>query len=125
MDGDGTYEVVAGTRAGWFFAWKTPGKVGKSVLEWRSFGHDLHNTGNYETDAGSTADIAPSGDATTSPDTGPAPTDTGSVGTDTAASGGGGGGGCASQGPAPSQGLLGLLALALALLLQRKSRGIV
>ncbi len=47
VDGDGHYDVAIGSRDGWFFAWKTKGKVACAKPEWASYGHDLHNTNNY------------------------------------------------------------------------------
>ena len=47
VDGDGNYDVAVGSRDGWFFAWKTKGKVACAKAEWASYGHDLHNTNNY------------------------------------------------------------------------------
>ncbi len=77
MDGDGNWDMGAGTRDGWIFAWKTKGKRAGSLQEWPMHGHDFHNTGNYHApvnpyakgtttttpvDAGST-DTAPATDA--------------------------------------------------------------
>jgi hypothetical protein len=47
LDGDGMLEVVSMTRAGWLFAWQTEGTADASKIEWQSFGHDSHNTHNY------------------------------------------------------------------------------
>lgn len=46
VDGDDALDVVVGTRAGWLFAWKTPGRT-DGVIAWPSFHHDNRNTGNY------------------------------------------------------------------------------
>jgi MYXO-CTERM domain-containing protein len=48
FDGDGKFDVALSTRDGWLFAWKTQGKAGESAYEWNGFGHDPHNTNNYE-----------------------------------------------------------------------------
>jgi len=50
MDGDGLLEVVQPTRSGWIFAWHTSGftRARGGVVEWSSFHHDPHNTGNYQ-----------------------------------------------------------------------------
>jgi hypothetical protein len=47
FDGDGLFEVAVTTRDGWLYVWDTVGKVG-SIFEWSGFGHDPHNTNNYE-----------------------------------------------------------------------------
>jgi hypothetical protein len=46
LDGDGKLEVVVGTRNGWLYAWRTEGKA-DGVVQWESFHHDNHNSGNY------------------------------------------------------------------------------
>ena len=48
VDGDGYRDLVAATREGQLFAWRTEGKA-DSVVEWAMFGHDPARTGNYET----------------------------------------------------------------------------
>ncbi len=47
VDGDGKLDVVVGTRSGWIYAWRTEGTT-TSLIEWESFHHDNHNTGNYD-----------------------------------------------------------------------------
>ena len=44
IDGDEQLDVVVGSRAGWLYAWKTPGKT-DGVITWESFHHDNRNTG--------------------------------------------------------------------------------
>ncbi len=46
VNGDRTLDVVATTREGYLFAWKTPGKD-DGVVQWESFHHDNQNTGDY------------------------------------------------------------------------------
>ncbi|NUO47223.1 MAG: VCBS repeat-containing protein, partial [Polyangiaceae bacterium] len=46
LDGDGTLEVAVGTRSGWIYAWHTQAKS-TNLVEWESFHHDNHNTGDY------------------------------------------------------------------------------
>lgn len=97
MDGDGKFDLAIGSRDGWIFAWKTrSGTIDGAINEWPMHGHDLHNTDNYhavinpyakkvEVDAGSTdttgGDDAISGqDAggdTSTPESTPAPADSG------------------------------------------------
>lgn len=48
LDGDGTFDVAVGSRNGWLFAWSTPGST-DGIVEWQFFGHDHHNTNNYNT----------------------------------------------------------------------------
>lgn len=48
FDGDRKFDVALPTRDGWLYAWKTQGKAGESIYEWNGFGHDPHNTNNYE-----------------------------------------------------------------------------
>jgi len=48
LDGDRNLDVVVGTRNGYLFAWKTPGKD-DGVVQWESFHHDNANTGNLAT----------------------------------------------------------------------------
>jgi MYXO-CTERM domain-containing protein len=48
VDGDRNLDVVVGTRNGYLFAWKTPGKT-DGVVQWESFHHDNANTGNIAT----------------------------------------------------------------------------
>ncbi len=67
LDGDGYYEVTVGTRHGWFYAWRTKGVVERAALEWRSYNHDNHNTGNYN------LTIPIYGTRPDRPDTGPPP----------------------------------------------------
>ena len=45
VDGDGTLEVAVATREGWLYLWNTRGKIDGRV-DWASFHHDDHNTGN-------------------------------------------------------------------------------
>lgn len=40
--------MVTGTRDGWIYAWHTEGTE-SSIIEWESFHHDNHNSGNLET----------------------------------------------------------------------------
>jgi hypothetical protein len=47
LDGDDKFEVVAMTRLGWLYAWDTEGPTWGRI-EWQTYGHDLHNTNNYE-----------------------------------------------------------------------------
>jgi hypothetical protein len=47
LTGNGRWDVVNMTRAGWLFAWSTPWpNTGR--VEWQSYGHDHHNTNNYQ-----------------------------------------------------------------------------
>jgi hypothetical protein len=46
VDGDHGLEVVATTREGYVFAWKTHGRD-DGVVQWESFHHDNQNTGDY------------------------------------------------------------------------------
>jgi hypothetical protein len=46
VDGDGKLDVVATTREGYVFAWKTPGRS-DGVVQWESFHHDNQNTGDF------------------------------------------------------------------------------
>lgn len=52
LDGDELIDVVASTREGWLWAWKTKGHVGGPAdapvpaIQWEGFHHDDHNTGN-------------------------------------------------------------------------------
>ncbi len=39
---------MAGTRAGFLFAWRTTGKV-TGRIDWESYHHDNWNSGNYHT----------------------------------------------------------------------------
>ncbi|AUX45626.1 alkaline serine protease [Sorangium cellulosum] len=48
LDGDGSLEVVVGTRDGWLFAWHTEATE-DAIIAWESFHHDNRNTGNLET----------------------------------------------------------------------------
>jgi len=48
--GDGGLELAVPTREGNLFVWKTAGSV-CGDLEWPKFQHDLHNSGDYDTDA--------------------------------------------------------------------------
>ena len=48
--GDGGLELAVPTREGNLFVWKTSGSV-CGDLEWPKFQHDLHNSGDYDTDA--------------------------------------------------------------------------
>lgn len=52
IDGDGFLEVVVNTRDGYLYAWNTQGPTqrnGKNAVQWASFRHDNHNTGNADT----------------------------------------------------------------------------
>jgi hypothetical protein len=53
LDGDGNIDVVANTREGWLYAWKTEGPVAKAgdipAIQWAGFQHDDANTGNART----------------------------------------------------------------------------
>jgi hypothetical protein len=49
FDGDGLFEVAVTTRDGWLYVWETEGKV-TNLFDWNGFGHDPHNTNNFETD---------------------------------------------------------------------------
>ncbi|MFH2006198.1 MAG: S8 family serine peptidase [bacterium] len=48
VTGDGNLEVIASTRNGYLFAWRTSGSV-DGRIDWESFKHDNRNTGNYDT----------------------------------------------------------------------------
>lgn len=48
IDGDGYLDVVASTREGNVFAWRTEGRADQAV-QWASIHHDPQNTGNYAT----------------------------------------------------------------------------
>jgi MYXO-CTERM domain-containing protein len=48
LDGDKKLELVVGTRDGWLYAWHTEATE-SSIIEWESFHHDNHNSGNLET----------------------------------------------------------------------------
>jgi len=48
--GDGGLELAIPTREGNLFVWRTGGTA-CGDLEWPKFQHDLHNTGDYDTDA--------------------------------------------------------------------------
>ncbi len=87
LDGDGKFEAAVTTRDGWLFAWNTEGETG-SIFEWNGFGHDPHNTNNYETSptpyktwtgGGTKPQPDPEPDAGGQPDAGP----TDDVGDDT------------------------------------------
>ncbi len=82
MDGDGKWDMGAGSRDGWIFAWKYDGKIAGALQEWPYHGHDVHNTGNYHnppnpyaktttpaTDAGPTADATAGADTGVAADT--------------------------------------------------------
>ncbi len=47
LDGDGYLDLVAATREGWLFAWRTQGPA-DGRIEWPQFRHDALRTGNYE-----------------------------------------------------------------------------
>ncbi len=68
VDGDGKLEVVASTREGRLFVWKTAGDECGTV-PWRRWHHDEWGSGNYGTDARPPASLQP-GDAYVTP-TGP------------------------------------------------------
>jgi len=52
LDGDGLIDVVANTREGWLWAWKTKGPTGAApgattpAIQWEGFHRDDQNTGN-------------------------------------------------------------------------------
>lgn len=46
LDGDGSVEVVASTREGWVFVWRTNGSTAGNS-EWWTFHHDEWNSGLY------------------------------------------------------------------------------
>ena len=48
VDGDGYRDLIAATREGQLFAWRTEGRA-DGVVEWAMFGHDPARTGNYHT----------------------------------------------------------------------------
>jgi len=48
LDGDGTLELVVGTRSGSLYVWRTHGHT-NGVIAWESFHHDNRNTGNLDT----------------------------------------------------------------------------
>jgi hypothetical protein len=48
IDGDGYRDLVAATREGQLFAWRTEGRA-DGALDWGMFGHDPARTGNYHT----------------------------------------------------------------------------
>jgi hypothetical protein len=50
VDGDGRLEVVAVTREGWLFVWRTAGDECGDI-PWRRWHHDEWGSGNYGTDA--------------------------------------------------------------------------
>jgi hypothetical protein len=50
VDGDGRLEVVATTREGYLFVWRTSGDECGNI-RWRRYHHDEWGTGNYHTDA--------------------------------------------------------------------------
>jgi hypothetical protein len=50
IDGDGKLDVAGVTREGNLFVWKTAGDACQPA-EWPKYQHDLHNTGDYRTDA--------------------------------------------------------------------------
>ncbi len=45
VNGDHQLDVIASTRSGWLYAWKTAGRD-DGVVQWESFHHDNRNTGN-------------------------------------------------------------------------------
>lgn len=53
LDGDERIDVVANTREGWLWAWRTEGHVGGPqdqqlpAIQWEGYHHDDRNTGNY------------------------------------------------------------------------------
>ncbi len=126
FNGDGLFEVAITTRDGWLYVWKTPGEAATSIYEWNGFGHDPHNTNNYETDPvpyrtwtkGSTPGPEPqpeaAGDTGTEPDagstTGPDASEETDAGSTPPKKDDGG---C---GAAPGSGAQGLLGLLLALI---------
>jgi hypothetical protein len=76
FDGDGVFEVAISTRAGWLYMWHTEGKAG-SLYNWNGFGHDPHNTNNFETDPTPyktwSGSVTPTPDTGDQPDAGPVP----------------------------------------------------
>lgn len=55
LDSDGLIDVVVGTREGWLYIWSTKGPIvaphGSMYpsIQWASFHHDDHNSGNWNT----------------------------------------------------------------------------
>ncbi|WP_019632753.1 FG-GAP-like repeat-containing protein [Actinomadura atramentaria] len=67
LDGDGKTDLVATTREGYLFAWKTGGKASANT-EWWTYHHDERRTGRYGTDTrapGALRDVARSGNTLT------------------------------------------------------------
>jgi hypothetical protein len=127
FDGDQHFDVAVTTRDGWLYAWKTPGVAGQSMYEWNGFGHDPHNTNNYErspTPYQTWENSAPSAD--TSPTDREQDDDTEEIDDDgeenSASSSGGGGGGCQS-GHLPWALGLSLLLLLLGTIARRQLLG--
>jgi len=50
LTSSGRNDVVATTREGYLFAWRTKGKAGTGNDEWWAYRHDERNTGTYGTD---------------------------------------------------------------------------
>jgi len=51
LDGDGLLEVAVATREGYLYVWNTTGETDGRV-DWASFHHDDHNSGNMDTPIG-------------------------------------------------------------------------
>ena len=60
MDGDGLLEISTATREGYLWVWNTSGRTDGRV-DWASYHHDDHNTGNYTTPIGFGSAADPSG----------------------------------------------------------------
>ncbi|HIN85225.1 MAG TPA: VCBS repeat-containing protein, partial [Myxococcales bacterium] len=111
LDNDGKLEVVNMTRAGWLFAWNTDGIADASKIEWQTFGHDAHNTHNYNAPVAQYNNYA---GTTDKPPTVDPP------GENQPSSGGG----CTTGGRPQAPGILGLLAICLmGLLIRRRYAG--
>jgi hypothetical protein len=55
VDGDGQTEVIASTREGRLFVWRTPGVSSESAIPWQSAGRDRRNTHNLDSGVPTTA----------------------------------------------------------------------
>ncbi len=117
ITGAGTLDVAVPTRAGWLYAWRTPGKA-DGVVQWESFHHDNRNTGDYSValeHGTKTSDVGPrpvdaDGACIAKQDPPPATQDEDD------------GCGCAVPGRATGSATLTLLLLPLAALLRRRRR---
>ncbi|MFT7622973.1 MAG: MYXO-CTERM domain-containing protein [Myxococcota bacterium] len=79
LTGNGKWDVVNMTRNGFLFAWATEGAISKQI-EWQTFGHDFHNTSNYDLPVAQYNDYP---DEPAVADTGGTGDDTGDTGDDT------------------------------------------